>query len=326
MTRRLSAGVLLILSVVGLSWADPVRTVVAGMAEVNALEPEGTTISLRFNEAVGIILPAVPLFIEGIELELRIPRAMQGAESSIAWAIYTSVTPKPGQGYDYTGTLLASQVLPSRVNMILRIPLLAGHSIRSSSFYTVIPTIVDSARYPVMFKLMQVGKGLTPSMEAAEFKLIVRPILGEQGGIRLAATSETDKSPEVSVFVDDKLTDVNDGLVILKKGLRNLRISATGYKDEVLAVTVEAGKISDVKLTLVPDAPRLTVFAPAGTLVTLNGVPLPPEEWPGMVLEVGDYTITCKIGDYSMSRKFTALRGKIYRVELTVELEFRSDN
>lgn len=41
----------------------------------------------------------------------------------------------------------------------------------------------------------------------------------------------------------------------------------------------------------------------------------------GLAVEPGEHALFFRIGDYSMSRKFMALRGKTYQVILSVELD-----
>jgi hypothetical protein len=323
MTRKKLLMVSLFTLLLTWSWADAVRTVVADTVTLDPSQPEGQIVSLRYNEAVGVLVPEEALFMEGVELELRIPRELQGSESSIAWSLYTGIMPAPGAGYDYSGELLSNQILPSRVSMTLRIPMVSTHSMRSSPFYSLLPAIVGPKRYPLMFKLSPVGKGLSPAMEAAVFKLVIRPVLSDEGGIRLVYEGAQEDLDYV-LFLDDKKLDASAPLIVAKKGLRTLRVSAAGYKEEVLSIAVEAGKISRVALSLVPDAPRLVIYAPQGASISLNGKALPAAEWAGINLEPGDYTVVCKIGDYSVSRKFSALRGKVYTVELSVELDIQT--
>jgi hypothetical protein len=323
MTRKQYAAVFLFMLLSTWSWADALRTVVADTITLDPAQPEGETVILRYNEAVGVLVPEEALFMEGVELELRIPRELQGSEAAIAWSLYTGVMPVPGPGYDYSGELLSNQILPSRVSMTLRIPMVSTHSMRSSPFYTLLPAIVGPKRYPLIFKLSPAGKGLSPAMEAAEFKLVIRPVLSDEGGIRLVFENAQD-ALDYHVYVDDKRLDARASIIVAKKGLRTLRVGAPGYKEEVLSIAVEAGKISRVALSLVPDAPRLIVYAPQGATITLNGKALGASEWAGINIEPGEYTLLCRIGDYSVSRKFSALRGKVYTVELSVELDIQT--
>jgi hypothetical protein len=40
-----------------------------------------------------------------------------------------------------------------------------------------------------------------------------------------------------------------------------------------------------------------------------------------MTVEPGDHTAACRIGDYSLTRKFTAYRGKTYKLVLEIDLQ-----
>lgn len=300
------------------------RTAVAGVVRLDPAAPEGVGIALRYNEAVGILLPEKPLFIEGVEIELRIPRQFQGAESSVAWSLYAGVRPEPGPGFDYVVETIVSQLLPSRVSMVLRIPLVQNHGIRSSPFYTLIPSVQGPGKYPLLFKLSPAGKGLSAAMENAEFRAIIRPVLANEGGIRVVLPPDQ-AGLKHQIFVDDQPANVDEGLVIAARGLRTVRVTAPGYKDEVVSVTVVPGIIRVAEIDLQPDLPRLSIFAPQGAVISLNGQVVPPAEWASVALEPGEQTVNCRIGDYTISRRFSAVRGKRYTLELNIELTIRSE-
>jgi len=285
--------------------------------------PEGTSVSIRYNQAVGVSFPADPIFIQGVEFELRIPKAFQGAESSIAWSIFSRVTPVPSADLlDYDGDLVATQPLPARVAMSLVIPITEKHSIRSGPFASVIPLVAGVDRFPLVFKLAPIGKGIMPTMESVEFKLTIRPILRDEGGIQVkVAFPEGLDHGTASVFVDDRKAEDPHAVVLAKKGARVVRVSAEGYREEVVTIAVEAGRVVAVPVTLVPNAPFLVFQAPAGTFVSIDGVPVHQSEMSGFAVEPGEHTLAFKIGDYSMTRKVMALRGKTYQVVLSVELD-----
>lgn len=323
MKRRTVLMTLLAATIFGSAWAEGFRTVVSSTVEVDPAKPDGVTVSMRYNEAVGVVLPEGPLFMEGIELEIRVPSVFRGAESMIAWSVYAGVHPLPSQGgVDFNGDLLATQTLPARVSAALRIPLTQKHGMRASPFYLLVPIVTGPDRYPLMFKLSAIGKGLSSGMETAEFIVIVRPVLTDEGGITLSIDAEGELvTPQV--FLDDLPVEGPSTLIVARKGLRTLRVVAEGYREEILSVGVEAGKITQVAVTLVPDAPRLIIHAPQGASIVLDGKPLSGLEWSGLSLDPGEHTVVCRIGDYAITRKFSALKGKVYTVELAVVLEIR---
>lgn len=306
-------------------FADGVRT---NIGSVTVLDPENpeTSITMRYNDAVGITLPESWMFIKGVEFELRIPAGVMGFESSIQWSIYSRVTPEPAlEEVDYEGYRLAAQPLPARVSIILKLPMAERHDLRSDAFATVIPVITKADQFPILFKLSAIGKGFPPNLEKAEFRLIIRPIIGDEGGININTLSPENMDwDKLNVFLDDKRVDDPASIILAKKGLRILRVSAPGFREEIISLSITAGRISPVNIHLVPDVPRMTVQAPAGTIISLDGQILGSDQLIGYAIEPGEHTVTCRIGDYTMTRKFTALRGKVYTIVLNVGLEINS--
>lgn len=321
--KRASAFVsLLALLVAAPVFAQGFRTTIVGSVTLNPAEPEGTTVSIRYNEAVAVAYPADTPFIQGIEFELRIPRAMQGAESSVAWTIFSRVIPTPSADrLDYSADLVATQPLPSRVSLDLIVPTMERHGIKNGPFASLIPIIVTPERFPLVYKLTPIGKGTTTAMENAEFKLTIRPVLSDEGGLRIVATMPDTAERPVAVYIDDKRIDDPRSLLLVKKGPHVVRVSAEGYREEVMTVAVEAGKIVPVSVSLTPNAPLLVFQAPAGTFISIDGQVVHSNEMSGLAVEPGEHALFFRIGDYSMTRKFMALRGKTYQVILSVELD-----
>jgi hypothetical protein len=65
------------------------------------------------------------------------------------------------------------------------------------------------------------------------------------------------------------------------------------------------------------------VEAPDSALILIDGQKLGRDAKASLAVEVGEHTVTCKIGDYTITRKFTAYRGKTYRLVLSVELQLQ---
>jgi hypothetical protein len=307
--------------------AEGIRTGVAGTMHLSSSRPEGETIGFRYNEAVGVFLPADALFVQGIEFELRIPKALQGSESTVAWTIYSSVQPEPATDrLDFNASRIISQPLPPRVSLIIQIPVTERHELRSGPFVTVIPRLLKPSDFPLMFKLAPIGKGFGPDLESVEFRITARPVLTDEGGISLVCSFPEGAEPvPYSVYIDDKRVEDVARTMVTRKGARVLRVSAEGYREEVVSLSIEAGAISKVSVKLVPDAPRLHFEVPTGSIISLNGVLVPPESFDELTVEPGEHTIVFRIGDYTLTRKFIAARGKTYRVVMSVELSIQAE-
>jgi hypothetical protein len=155
--------------------------------------------------------------------------------------------------------------------------------------------------------------------------LTVRPVLRDEGAISVKVSfPEGAERPECAVFIDDKRVEDPQAMVLVKKGARVVRVSAEGYKEEVLTVAVEAGRVVTATMEMMPNAPVFSFQAPAGTFVSIDGQAVPPSEMNGFSVEPGEHTLFFRIGDYSMTRKVMALRGKTYKLVLSVELDIVS--
>ncbi|OHD26065.1 MAG: hypothetical protein A2Y38_14365 [Spirochaetes bacterium GWB1_59_5] len=322
MKRVLSLFCLPLIVSVAPVFSQGLRTNFASVVSLASESPEGVTVALHYNEAIAVNFPSDPTFIQGVEFELRVPKAFQGAESSISWSIFTKLTPQPSADrFDYAAELVATQPLPARVSVNLIIPISDKHGIKNNPFASLVPSVAGADRFPLVFKLTPIGKGLLPSMETAEFKLTIRPVLRDEGGLTVAVSvPEGADRPSASVFVDDKRAEDPHAIIMAKKGPRVIRVSAEGYREEIITVAVEAGRVIPLNITLTPNAPLLVFQAPAGTFVSLDGQTVPQAELDGLAVEPGEHTLFFRIGDYSMTRKFMALRGKVYQVVLSVEL------
>lgn len=304
-------------------FSEGLRTNVVAIVSLSSEESEGQTVNLRYNDAVAVIYPADPTFIQGVEFELRIPKGFQGSESSVSWSVFSRVYPAPSlERLDYSAELISTQSLPARVSLNLILPTIDRHGIKSGPFASLVPMVVGADRFPLIFKLSPIGKGFSPSMESTEFKLVVRPVLRDEGGLRVSVSfSDGSDRAAASVYVDDKRAEAPDGVILAKKGTHVIRVSAEGYREEILTIAVVAGKVNTLSISMTPNAPLLVFQAPAGAYVAIDGQAVSQGELTGLTVEPGEHTLLVKIGDYSMTRKFMALRGKVYTVVLSVELE-----
>ena len=105
--------------------------------------PSGTVVcSAGIYDALAIKLPKDTTFLQGIELEIKIPEVISRYRGSVAYSLYTDVTPVPTKKtIDYTGTQQYLDVIPSKLSMILTIPLIEYD--KSKDFYLSMTVVND---------------------------------------------------------------------------------------------------------------------------------------------------------------------------------------
>jgi len=324
--RALTKSLLLALSTVlvpaAQAVAEDLRTLVAATLALPS-DPAGVVISLAYNEGFALTLPKEAPFLQGFEIEIKSPAPALALPGSISWELWRRLDPLPEKSrYAYSGERLLSQVLPARAVFALQIPLRGDHSLKTSAFSQVIPTVLEARDFPFLFRLQPIAKGVPPDLERAGFQVRIRPLFTDEGALRLGLRwpeGQTERG-DVSLFIDGKAAELRD-LHVLKPGAHFLHVSSDIYREESRSFTVEQGKILDIEIDLADTTPILVVEAPDSALVTLDGKKLDHAQKPQTTVEVGEHIVVCRIGDYSLTRKFSAFRGKTYRVVLSVNLD-----
>jgi hypothetical protein len=298
------------------------RTLVASVSTL-PLTAEGIHISMGYNEAIALTFPESAPFVQGIEIELRPPRADLGLSSALVWELWRQVSPLPDESvFAYEGLRLTSQPLPDRAGFAIQIPLRGDHSLRDGPFASLIRTVVAPGQFPLVFRLYPISKGIGPELERAVFQVRVRPLFTDEGAIRLLlARPAALPEGEVTVTIDGKAQEAGQSYFVLKPGPHYLRLSSSLYREETRSFTVEQGRVLELPIELADTMPLLLLEAPDSALVSIDGVKVNHVGRPSMTVEPGEHSIVCRIGDYSLTRKFTAYRGKTYRIVLSIDLE-----
>lgn len=324
---RTSLAVLFLAGACLLAGAEELRTIVAGTVVLSSDASEGTRLSVAYNEAIAVALPRDLAFIQGFEIEVKLPPAAVALPGALAWELWRRVDPAPDRNrYGYEADRLITQLLPPRASLVIQVPVRKDHNLKSSPYATVLPTIAEAGDFPFLFRFYPVAKGLPPDLENAQFQIRIRPLLTDEGALRLFLRyPEGGDRQGVVVTVDDRrlpegrYLDGKEALV-LKAGTHYLRISSDQYRDESRTFTVEQGRTLDLTIDLQDTSPLVVIEAPDSAQLTLDGKKVSGDGKTSVAVEAGEHLVTCRIGDYVITRKFTAYRGKTYRIVLSVDL------
>jgi len=327
---RIQGLVLLIgfLSIPGSAGAEELRTIISGMATLSSESPDGVRLSMAYNEAVAIVLPKESPFIQGFEIEVKIPQAAIAFPGALAYEVWRRLDPAPDKNrFGYEGERIITQPLPTRGSLVLQVPVRKDHNLKTSPYSTVLPTVLDAKDFPLLFKFYAISKGIPPELENADFQVRIRPLLTDDGALRINIHyPEGSEKSLVAISLDDKrLPDGHylDGkeLLVLKAGTHYLRVSSEKYRDESRTFSIDQGRVLDLSIDLQDTTPLLVIEAPDSAQITIDGQKLRPEQKTSLNVEVGEHTVSCRIGDYVITRKFSAFRGKTYRLVLSVDLQ-----
>ena len=303
------------------------RTAVDGTVSITTENPQGSSLQIGVNNAVIINLNTNPRFLRGIELEITSPQSWLRYQNSLVMMIYNSLNPIAGSNMmDLTANRVAFETLPSRLRIVYHIPIRFDHALRTTTSITVPTGVVQPAAFPIMFRLMQITKGLPEEFERLSFNITARPILSDEGAVRLIPRypPQLRNRPFTVLINDNVITNISEEIV-LREGEHHLVILSDDYRNLSRRFIVERTRVIDLIFELQDASPVIAFEGPQNSLVYLNNVLIPMTR-ESITVEPGTYEVRFQIGDYTIIRHMNVQRGKTYRVSLAVDLTIFEDD
>lgn len=290
--------------------------------------PSGTVVcSAGIYDALAIKLPKDTTFLQGIELEIKIPEVISRYRGSVAYSLYTDVTPVPTKKtIDYTGTQQYLDVIPSKLSMILTIPLIEYD--KSKDPYTeTLPLVYDLQSPFVFLRFQLVMKGIPENYDSENFSITVKPIYQNKGIMSLEVQYPLNQNNEViqapyTVYIDDKQVTLDNNRIILTSGLHYVSIVSDSYRNETRTFTIEQAKTTQITVALRDVAPTLQFVAPNSAQIYLDNI-LVEEPTKEMIISQGEHSIRIVVGDYEVVKVLQAMNGRSYTIhtQLDVDIE-----
>ena len=303
------------------SHAELFRATVEGNLEVSL---EGQAEASAFMNTDGSILVSLGSdvrFIRGVELEITAPQAWLQFRGALVMMMYSALTPKTAAGVtDFDGRRIAFEPLPSRLRIVYQIPIRQQHGLRTTTSVTVPSVVVTPDAFPILFRLSPIEKGLPASFDLLKFNMTVRPILSNEGAVRLIPRfPPQQRNRPFIVLIDDNVISNIAEEIILREGEHHLVILSDDYRNESRRFLIERAKVIDLVINLQDPTPIIVFEGPQNSSVFLNNVLIQNIREP-VTVEPGAHEVKFQIGDYTIIRSLTIQRGKTYRVSLEVDL------
>jgi len=285
-----------------------------------------TTAKLGINDGLGIELPEDLTFIEGLELKMDIPEAVAYWMDSVACSVYANIKPTPKSSQiDYSGTRAYVSTLPGKLSWVLQIPFKKENSIKSNKYTTKVDTIVQPQNNFVFIRLQPVMKGVPEETSNAIIPITIKPILTNKGMLDLSLSSADKNTQTCSVFIDDNIVDISSSnKVMLDTGVHNISIISEAYRNEVRTVRIDQAKITKLTGEMKSIEPTLLITAPEGTKILFDDQPC-TEIGSEFQISEGEHKIKFTIGDYEIVRTITAIKGKTYKANFSLDLEISEE-
>ena len=297
------------------------KTVMVDMPETGAVTVEAGT-----NDALAIILPEDTTFFQGIELEIKIPEVLSRYYGSVAYSLYTGLTPMPTENtINYTGTREMIDTMPGRLSLNLIVPLTEPNTIKKNPYTITLPAVYTLESAVIFFRLQLVMKGIPENYEKEPFIITVKPVYIDKGRMSLNVTYPVDENGErlefpYTVFVDEELVALEEQKLILDAGSHHISMVSDHYRNETRTFAIEPGKTTTVDVELRDIAPTLQFVTPDNTQIFLDGREIPYTK-DAFAISQGEHIIRFIVGDYETVQPIQAVNGRSYVISLSLDVE-----
>lgn len=284
------------------------------------------TTEAGINDCAVIRLPEDTTFIEGLEINIKVPKEVAEWRDCVAWSLLSSITPEPQEKtIDYNGIRAVTGTFDS-LSLNLIVPLKARNSIKKDAYSRLVDFIPNNKDSFVFLRFQLVMKGVSESILNSRFSISAKPILIDKGTITVKALTSDGSQPQpYTVFVDGKQVEIDSNGLLADTGTHNLSIVSDSYRNEVRTITVEQAKNTETVISLRDIKPVIRLVAPEKTRIFFDDAEYVAPVEPFSTTQ-GDHTVKFLVGDYEIVRSITVSDGRSYNISINLEAQVTEIN
>jgi len=290
------------------------------------------TVEIALEEVAAVHLEGDTRFLRGVRLELRLSNLLKQHFDSFALAVYGNLVPEPRlKMKSFQGKRVFFQYMPylNRVYLFIQLAGMEGpeEGLPAGTFRFELAR----ADFPILVAVLPLMKGIPDAVAESKFFLTVKPVLEKKGLFELILHFPPGMEDEpVAVFLNEReLETIKGGAANGKRelaaGLHTLRIQSAAFRQVSASFTVESGKTNTLEIDLEKLASLLSIEAPQNAEVFLDGEKLADFAARRFPIEEGSHQVRIKIGDYSLSKKFTVQQGRDYHISCVFDILIGED-
>lgn len=296
------------------AFAVNIRGEISSLITIN-LEKSVTNFKLYDLTAISV---AHNPFLEGLDLALTIPEELMKYRDSFMINIYYRLDNIPEKLIKvYKGSSLLSTTIPVSKKMFISIPLprISNTDVIPGS---IICPGVNISELPLLLSITPVMKGIPTTVLTSIFKLEILPVISNKGILNLDITSPASGGKYTIILDGKKIT--NDREIILTTGIHQIKVESDNFKEISRSFVIERGETNKIKLSLESLLPTVVFEAPNGAEIFLDGKKLEYISGNAIQIEPGEHVVRIELSDYFLSRKFTVVAEKNYKVSLFLDI------
>ncbi|MFP4372759.1 MAG: hypothetical protein ACLFPO_00305 [Spirochaetaceae bacterium] len=300
---------------------------------VEPSQADGVSTEVRAERLVSLSIDQELNFLEGIQLEIRVPEAVRTTGGGFAVYLYDNVGPAPSaERTDYRGRRVFFRAMPAARRFFVTIPVSSSHALRETADTYLVDEVVGVERFPMLLAILPVMKGIPDSALRAAFTVTAKPLLLDIGAARVRISdpdgADILESPgslrEFELYLDGERIDYDEDPIALAPGLHRLSVESTRYDNQRLTFGVERGQVSRVDIQLEEPRSAVRFEAPDGVTLFVDGEEV-DHDATDFSLPAGEHTVMFRIGEYTVSKRFAVAPKKSYEISLTLDILIDED-
>ena len=307
--------------------AETVRGPVVALLKAPVPDEQQISVTLNVGDIASIDYPADDTFVEGVEIEIVVPDAIRRAPGNFAVVIYRDITPKPQNGIM---TLKGSRMLLAPIPIVNRLfvllPTRSPNDLHNGPGTLVADSQSQASDFPILVTIQPIAKGIPSAIMDTPFTLRISTVSIAKGGLSLQISGShstepiawgTDNSP-VTVTLNGEPLAYQKAPYLLDPGIYRLSIQSSIYQSEYRTFSVDQGTTTALSVELRKPEARARFDAPQGATVFLDGAQVDTSRQ--LTIEPGDHTVLFHVGDYTVSKRFSAVAKKDYEISLFLDI------
>lgn len=282
---------------------------------------------LGLNDGIAILLPKEMEYIDGLEIKFEIPEEVALQKSACEFSLYDKLTPVPKDGQiDYSGNKIFRGVLPGKLSWIVQIPFTSQNNLKSNQYTTKIGQIPDLSEKYLFVRLHPLLNPLPAEIAESSISVTVKPIYSNKGKLTLNLKCPDENIESCTIYVDDYAYNMNalSKGIYLDSGIHSISVISEFYRTEVRKIRIDNSKETEISIIMKSIEPTVIVTAPGGVKVYIDDE-LCTNIGKETVISEGNHRIHFSLGDYEIIRNITIIKGKSYKINVSVDLQVQEE-
>jgi hypothetical protein len=227
----------------------------------------------------------------------------------------------------FSGKRAFFSVLPFTNKSYVKIPVIEGQKPGPISPGMLgVSDVIKPSSFPLILTIQPIMKGVPDSIFDRKIFLNTKMDIEKKGLLEVILIKPAGfEKKSASILLDEEEKDSTEFPMELPSGLHKIAVISDVFKPTTMNFALNPGQETTLEVALEPSISTLSIESLEGATVYLDGKKLGLDTTRGASIELteGSHTIRFKLGNYSISKTFSVMRGKNYSLALLFDIELK---